>query len=189
MTDHSTIAQLRDLIPLRPLSLVEALRLAELQATRLLALAEITHGPVPEGVISELPQVDVRYAHHASAPVSGLMQWRAGRYLVVIDGTEPLGRRRFSLAHEAKHALDHPFAATLYPATPALTSRERQEHVCDYFAACLLMPRAWVKAAWGSGIQDVGRLSRRFEVSTAAMRVRLRYLGLTEATARCQITA
>lgn len=184
------LSTLRDLIPLRPRSHAEALRLAELQATRLLALTDTTTGPVPEGVVSELPGVEVRYATGRDAPVSGLCKWEKGRYLIVVNGLEPLGRQRFSLAHELKHVLDYPFVATLYPALPGMTAAQRGELVCDYFAACLLMPRSWVKRAWcNDRIQEVAQLARRFDVSVQAMQVRLTALGLVEQPKRCALAA
>ncbi len=51
--------------------------------------------------------------------------------------------------------------------------------MCDYFAACLLMPRIWVKRAWGDGINDQRALAALFDVSTTAMGIRLEQLGLT----------
>lgn len=190
MSRPRTLSTLRDLLPLRPLAQAEALLLAELQATRLLVLTDTTAGPVPSEVISELPDIEVRYSRSGDAPASGLFKWHRGRSLIVVDGTErPAGRVRFSLAHEFKHALDHPFASTLYPALPGMTSRERQEQICDHFAACLLMPRSWVKRSWGQGVQEVTRLSRRFGVSPAAMRVRLNVLGLIERNRRCSVAA
>jgi Zn-dependent peptidase ImmA (M78 family) len=190
MSSPRTLSRLRDLLPLRPLTQAEALLLAELQATRLLALTDTTTGPVPSEVVSELAGIEVRFVRSGEAPVSGLFRWHRGRYLIVLDGSErPAGRVRFSLAHEFKHAVDWPFAATLYPALPGMTSRERQEQVCDHFAACLLMPRSWVKRAWCQGVQEVSRLSRRFGVSPTAMRVRLHVLGLTERTRRCSTAA
>jgi predicted transcriptional regulator len=37
--------------------------------------------------------------------------------------------------------------------------------VCDYFAACLLMPRRWLRQAWSEGMRDVPGLARRFGVT------------------------
>ncbi len=59
------------------------------------------------------------------------------------------------------------------------------EQVCDYFAGCLLMPRGWLKRAYGGGTQDVAALAARFEVSQAAMQVRLNQIGLTPSLPRC----
>jgi Zn-dependent peptidase ImmA (M78 family) len=59
------------------------------------------------------------------------------------------------------------------------------EQLCDFFAACLLMPRPWVKAMWASGVQDVVALAGHFEVSPQAMQVRLFQLGLMDPYLRC----
>ena len=52
--------------------------------------------------------------------------------------------------------------------------------MCDYFAACLLMPRPWVKRLWAQGAQDAAVLAATFNVSPAAMNRRLQDLGLVE---------
>jgi Zn-dependent peptidase ImmA (M78 family) len=93
------------------------------------------------------------------------------------------GRQRWSLAHEFKHILDHPFVTIVYPrrngrADPA-------EQACDYFAACLLMPRRWLRQAWADGECDVQALARRFGVTPKAIRLRLLQVGLIEPTSHC----
>ncbi len=59
----NVLTSLRDLVPIRPLTIVEALRIAELQATKLLELQGVTEPPVPEEIITELPRVQGG-AHH-----------------------------------------------------------------------------------------------------------------------------
>jgi Zn-dependent peptidase ImmA (M78 family) len=86
--------------------------------------------------------------------------------------------------HEFKHILDHPFIDVLYPDTAWTSAHDRAEQICDYFAACLLMPRTWLKKAW-TRTQDPHTLARRFDVSTQAMRVRLLQIGLVEPGPRC----
>lgn len=88
------------------------------------------------------------------------------------------------MAHEFKHVLD-PFIDYLYPKQQAWTPADRAERVCDYFAACLLMPKVWVRRSWTEGVQDLRSLSRRFSVSQSAMNVRLLQLGLAEPVLRC----
>lgn len=181
----SVIASLRLLVPNRPLTYEESLRVAERQAERLLALADVTAPPVPEGVVSALPRVQVRRL--SPIPVSGSTHWAKSQWLIVLNGAEPAVRARFSLMHEFKHALDNPFVRILYPATAGMTSHARIEQVCDYFAACVLMPKVWVRRAWATDrVQELDKLARRFGVSQAAMRVRLLQLGLMEAPARCR---
>jgi Zn-dependent peptidase ImmA (M78 family) len=172
--------ELRRVIPARPLRYGEALRIAELQAAKLLALSGVTDGPVPETIISGLPKTQVERLRPLG--VSGFSQWSKGRWLIVLNGDEPHGRQRFSLAHEFKHVIDHPLIAVLYPPALGQDAKTRAEQVCDHFAACLLMPRPFVKRAWVSGNQDVRRLAAYFEVSVPAMRMRLQLIGLTEQT-------
>lgn len=59
------------------------------------------------------------------------------------------------------------------------------EQLCDYFAACLLMPRTWVKNAYAGGTQEIPKLARLFDVSEPAMRVRLTSIGLIDPLPRC----
>ena len=99
-------------------------------------------------------------------------------------------RQRFTLAHEYKHIIDHPFEA--YGLQGVAEGRQRQTivHVCDYFAACLLMPKMLLRQAWTAGrSQDIAELARTFGVSSRAMEVRLQDLGLLEARFRCRFVA
>src|SRR6266516_4672714 len=84
----SLIAQVRALMPTRPLTHAEALRIAELQAAWLLELGNITTPPVPEGLISGLPRVAVERA--GALPMSGFTTWSRGRWLIVLNHAEPL---------------------------------------------------------------------------------------------------
>jgi len=118
------------------------------------------------------------------APSSGASQWSHGRWLILLNGGETAGRQRFSLGHEFKHVLDHPFIDVLYPGTRTMSAHDRAEQVCDYFSACLLMPRTWLKKAW-TQTQDPRTLARRFDVSAQAMGVRLLQIGLVEPEPRC----
>ena len=83
---------------------------------------------------------------------------------------------------EFKHVLDDPVIERLFSHLPAGQRQERAERLCNYFAACLLMPRPWVKHDWCSGLQNVRSLARRYYVSPEAMTTRLSELGLTGMT-------
>ena len=174
--NRGVVATLRDFVPIRPLTREEAMRIAELQALRFLELVGVTGGPVPERVIADLPRVQVE--RMSPLPVSGATHWASQRWLIVLNGAEPATRQRFSLAHEFKHILDHRFADVLYRNIPEAACHEAIEQVCDYFAGCLLIPRPWLKKAWGQRVQSVDALAARFETSQAAMLVRLNQVGL-----------
>ena len=177
----TSVPKLRRLTPRRPLSEMEALRLAELQANRLLELFEVPGPPVPISVISHLPKIYVEEL--PSIPVSGSAHWDGALWIIVLSADEPETRRRFSLAHELKHVLDHPFRFVLYANAPRRKGQPpRMEVVADHFAACLLMPKRWIYAAWNAGIRDVRDLATFFEVSRAAMERRITDLGLAPMT-------
>jgi Zn-dependent peptidase ImmA (M78 family) len=177
------IARLRDIVPLRPLRYSEAIRLCELQAQRFLAMSGISEPAVPERVINELPRL--RVTRMTPFPTSGATHWSQGQWLVVVNGSEPITRQLFSLAHELKHIIDHRFADLNFSAFPERERAAMIEQICDYFAGCLLMPRPWVKKAYCSQTQHLPDLAAIFGVSQAAMSVRLSQIGLTEPTSRC----
>lgn len=184
---RSIIHQLRALTPRRPLELHEARSIAERQATLLLELISQREPAVDVGLIAELPRVEVKVEPSLGlGGISGFSQWSRGRWLIVVNRDESGTRRRFTLSHEFKHVLDHPFIKEIYS---ALGSTEDEQHriteqLCDYFAACLLMPRIWLKQAWTNGIQSPAALAAKFNVSEAAMTIRLRELRLIEPRTR-----
>ena len=178
----NVIAELRALMPARALEDHEARGIAERQATRFLELYEIRQPAVDVGLICELPRVRVRV--EPSLLDSGLTHWNRGMWVIGINRNDSPTRRRFTLAHEFKHILDHPFIDTIYPDEHGQPASKQAELMCDFFAACLLMPRPWVKRLWAQGMQDAAVLAATFNVSPAAMNVRLQQLGLAEPRGR-----
>jgi Zn-dependent peptidase ImmA (M78 family) len=151
---------------------------AETQANRLLRLSGQTQPPVGEEIIAELPGIEIERVTTVKAQAA--VKWTHGRWLILLNAAEPRGRQRFSLAHELKHILDHPFVTILY--TRRDGSTEQAEQVCDYFASCLLMPRRWLRQAWAEGVRNEHALARRFGVTPQAVKVRLLQVGLIEPT-------
>lgn len=181
--NRGVVTNLRDLVPLRPLTYGEHLRIAELQASRFLQLVGVHDAPVPERVITELPRLQVE--RMSPFPVSGATRWSSGQWLVILNGAEPRVRQRFSLAHEFKHILDHRFAELIYSSFDPLDRKALTEQLCDFFAGCVLMPRPWLKTAYAGGLQHLPSLSRHFDVSQAACQVRLSQIGMIDPTPRC----
>jgi Zn-dependent peptidase ImmA (M78 family) len=166
---RSTLAMLREQVPQRPLTGYEVRHVLDRQATRLLKLSE-TFGP---------PRVMVKRVE--GLPSSGRAQWNGAAWVLLVDAKEAKVRQRYSLAHELAHVIWHPLSAHALPDTKRSMANDRLEAACEYFAACLLMPRVWMKRAYfDEGIQDVPSLARLFAVSWLAMRVRLEQLGFVE---------
>lgn len=183
---HGLLVRLRALTPTRALTTSEANRVAERQTELLLDELGIAAPAVPRSVIAGLPFITV--AERRGFPTSGMVTKTDLGWVVVIRGDESQVRQRFSLAHELKHVLDDPFIDWLYPGQGHLTGSERAERICDYFAACLLMPKRWLIGDWRGGRRDISRLAGRYNVSRRAMEVRLSQLGLLAPTPRCMGT-
>ncbi|MHB8681297.1 MAG: ImmA/IrrE family metallo-endopeptidase [Acidimicrobiales bacterium] len=183
----SIIGELRDMLPIRRLTMVEALRIAQRQADTLRELAGVEFPHFPEAVIKDLPTVEVEQVH--DCPASGATRRVKKRWVILLNASEPLVSQRFSLAHEFKHVLDGGLAQILYPSTDGMTSVERSEQVCDYFASCLLMPDHWVKELWRQETRWLHhRLARRFRVSRQAVEQRLIQVGLADHDERRRIS-
>lgn len=175
----SPIAEVRLLCPERALAPWEARSIAERQAHRLLSGLRITEPPFPVEAVAALPRVDVHYlpARH----LSGAISWRRGKWRILINSNNSRGRQAFSLGHELKHLIDHPVRRTIYRDSRFGTAEAAAERAADYFAACLMMPRAWLKRCfYDEGFRDPQVLARRFKVSAPAMRYRFDQLGLLE---------
>jgi Zn-dependent peptidase ImmA (M78 family) len=177
----TVLADLRALCPARSLSSWDARQVAERQAARLLRRQGIDGPPVPDDVIADLPHVRVGYV--AARNLSASARWSKAhrRWVILVNRNDTTGRQRFSLAHEFKHVIDHPAADVLYRNGAGRSAYLLAERTADTFASALLMPKVWVKRAfYDEGIRDERVLARHFEVSVAAMRVRIDQLGLLE---------
>ncbi|MDO8213481.1 ImmA/IrrE family metallo-endopeptidase [Conexibacter sp. CPCC 206217] len=175
--DSDVIAELRALLPDRPITWAEAHSVAERQAARLLKLLHVGEPAVPQFVISSLPGIVVD--RRRDWPTSGMSVRAASHWRIVLKSNESRQRQRFSLAHEFTHVLDDPAIERLHANVAPARRHDRAERICNYFAACLLMPRAWVKHDWGTGIQSTRALAWRYYVSEQAMTTRLSELGLS----------
>lgn len=182
-SNDSVLKQLRSLTPLRALTLHEALQRAELQARRLLQLHGISAAPVPLEVITEAPRI--RIVYDWDLPTSGSAHWDGSDWVITINASETAARQHFSLCHEYKHIVDHPTRHLIHGVT-GLSADAVAERVAEYFAACVLMPKAWLKTAYFTGTQSIEALAAKFKVSPQAMSVRLNQLGLSGPRQRCR---
>lgn len=182
--NSTVIEQVRDLMPRRPVSLMEAYSVAEHQAYQLLDLLGI-HGPhVTYTELLRLPNIEIHLEpDYLLEHISGMSSFSNGHWLIIVDKNDVHGRRRFTLAHEFKHIIDHPLDRLTYARFGYGNGQRRQAHIeaiCQHFAACFLMPKTWVKNAYTNGVQDVYDLASLFQVSVSAMDTRLHSIGLLE---------
>src|SRR5690242_13909419 len=158
-TERTVIEQVRDIMPRRPLLMTEAYSVAERQAYKLLDLLDIRFPHVTYDKLLSTPNIEIRLEpDYRMTHFSGLSRFSHGRWLILIDKNDLHGRRRYTLAHEFKHVIDHSLDKLAYARFGYGDERQRQAHIeaiCQYFAACFLMPKSWVKNSWGNGLQDV----------------------------------
>lgn len=176
------LQSLRNLIPDRPTTFLESLRIAETQAARLLKLLDVTDYPVLDEVISELPRIRIEYVDNL--PSFGLSFWNGQYWIIQLANDQSRTRQRFTLFHEYKHIIDHGYTARLYRGTDRHSPGNQAELVADFFAGCALVPRNGLKAAWSSGIQTVDALAKHFDVSEQAISVRLEQTNVRESIGR-----
>jgi Zn-dependent peptidase ImmA (M78 family) len=166
-----TLTELRLVRPTRRLTRVEARRVVERQAAKLLRLREAFEAPIPEEVITHLPRVEVHRSYGLGS-LSGVCHWEGNHWRITVNARHALVRQRFTIAHEFAHVLDAPFKRVVRP--------ELAEELADYFAASVLMPKRLIKKVWGEGLQDIPALARHFNVSVKAMRWRIDELRLED---------
>lgn len=179
-TSRSVLASLRVLTPHRQVTFHEALRIAELQATKLADSIADERG-IMEHDITGLPRITVVYE---DLPVSGMSHWNGHHWVITIASGDSTARQRFTLLHEFKHIVDHGRTGWLYCGDRQRSAEDQAEAAADYFAGCALVTKRSLKAAWGSGIQKVADLAAHFGVSEPAIRVRLAQTGLDVVTDR-----
>ncbi len=187
------IDRVRTLMPVRtltmlsrPLTRAEAETVAERQANYLLRLLGVTKPEVEIELVAELPDINVEVVE--DLPQSGTSDWIAdadgGHWQVAINASDSLWRCRASLAHELKHILDDPFREILYPDwyRDELVGPRQAEQICDYFAGCVLVPKAWLRQAWNAGFRSPSALAGLFDVSESMIQTRLEQTGLQTRT-------
>lgn len=179
----SVLGTLRAITPARDnVTYAEALRVAELQANKLLNLSRLAEPPVSSEIITTLPKVSIEYIK--SVATSGASFWNKHRrtWVIQVSRSDSTCRCRFTLAHEFKHIIDHGRQHLLYRGTHRTSAETQAERAADFFAGCLLVPRRLLVRAWRSGIHKSSDLAQLFHVSEQAIAVRLRQTGLVHRT-------
>jgi Zn-dependent peptidase ImmA (M78 family) len=169
---------------------------AERAAQRLLDERGITKPPVPVDKLAAAEGIHLAYESMGGNDVSGMLYRRSTATVMVINGDHHHHRQRFTIAHEIGHYRLHDADAYLdgtarlrFRDGASATGTDIEEREANGFAACVLMPAAWVREKFvhlvtGRRAVDeddaIIRLARQFDVSQQAMRFRLVNLDLLD---------
>lgn len=114
-----------------------------------------------------------------------------GRYRISANRKDHYYRRRFTMAHELGHWFYHAHLmgdgiddSRAYRSTPDgrfFNARigPSEETDANRFAASIIMPTDLIRE-WWEKLQDPAEMAKTFQVSTKAMEIRLRGLGLIQ---------
>ena len=150
------------------------------EAERMLKAAGVTGAPISlRDVVNHLNLSLVERRREPFGSEAALVA-RGDGHAIELRGSSGERRLRFTIAHEIGHFLLHPGRAMSERGGATNQSTARLEREADQFAAELLMPEHLVRQAVLDDGADVRRLADRFDVSTKAMSLRLRHLGLVE---------
>lgn len=124
---------------------------------------------------------------------SGWIERNGDTYSITVDGMDPEPRKRFTAAHELAHYLLHRdliasagrmnrHTDRLYDqaeASDASPIKPYHEVQANRMAAQILMPATLIRSEYSKG-SSTAKLAKDFEVSKAAMAIRLKTLGLPD---------
>lgn len=164
---------------------------AESAARRVLQQHGITHPPVPVERLVQSSGVELIY-HELEDDVSGLLIREDASPVIAVNVKHHANRQRFTIAHEFGHFLLHKAEASVFVddllvhfrSSASARKADPREVEANHFAACLLMPRKFVRQDLHHAAIDVSdevsikRLARKYCVSSQALTIRLVNLGL-----------
>lgn len=168
--------------------------LARNAAEKLIDRLEVRSAPVDVEKIAN--QLGLRvFTEDLGSEISGVLVSRDGAASIAVRRSDPVVRRRFTIAHEIGHFyLRHHIhrselvhadkdSQVIYRSAKASEGLDQMEVQANQFAASLLMPTKLVREHVDSmpkplRDEDVTQLARKFNVSVQAMTIRLTTLGL-----------
>lgn len=135
---------------------------------------------VVEYVSRSNPTEPLRLEYTVMEPAtSGSLTYKDGVWVIKVNKNQNIRRQRFTVAHELGHYMMHRNKSEAF--TDEVFFRAEKKDIIEYraneFASQLLMPEERIKKAISEGDRNLGKLAERFNVSSAAMKVRVQELG------------
>lgn len=166
-----------DFIEAEPQRLGKPFRLVEMLAQKYLKKGKDHGPPVPAELVQLFDTERAVEVHSIPLKTYHGAIWRLeDRWIIQLKGGDTPLMRRFILFHETFHVLAHGQCIPVFKKRGVEQGRFN-EVLADYFAACILMPREWVREKWLE-VKDTDRIAEIFDVPKPVMVIRLRQLGL-----------
>ncbi len=151
--------------------------MVEMLAQEILKEGRVRCPPVPIKLVSLVDEQHPIEIHLLPLKTYHGAIWRLrDRWVIQLKYDDKPSIRRFTIFHEAFHIIAH------CKTTPVFRKRGTRggsfnELLATHFAACILMPRKWVKEKWAE-VNDLSKMAQIFAVPQSAMCIRLKRLGL-----------
>lgn len=101
------------------------------------------------------------------------------QWIILVEKRHHKNRQRYTIAHELAHYCQHRHLKKRFDDKIFFRGGKvsPEEHQANNFASQILMPEYKLKELVASGVSDVEELSKYFQVSTLALRLRAKSLG------------
>ncbi|MCD6594450.1 ImmA/IrrE family metallo-endopeptidase [bacterium] len=113
--------------------------------------------------------------------IDGITMKSAKLSIIVINKNLSITRQRFTIAHELGHII-MPHKSDFYVCYSKKTKNKLMERDANRFAGEILMPQPMIAELWGKYESNprnrVEAIAKIMKISTSALRVRIRELGL-----------
>lgn len=106
---------------------------------------------------------------------------KSDRWVIQVNKEHHPNRQRYTIAHELGHFCLHRHLKQIFKDQIFFRGTESspEEWQANEFASAILMPEDKFRKMVKEGVTDIEELARKFEVSTLALRIRAKNLGMT----------
>lgn len=145
--------------------------------------AHLAKVPVDLGALADALGLPVSYEKSIGPSIAGMLKRdpiSPSGFKIIVNANDAPRRQRFTVAHEIAHYILHRDLIEEGVVDDALYRSKLSddlERQADRFAAQLLLPANAVKKSYKE-TKALGPLADKFQVSDAALRIRLKELGL-----------